>query len=130
MQTVGIDNGPANITVIDYPGDDFAVTVWLLDVTSGPLAWSGATIGATVDGVAMAKDTSVAGRLVLTLTAAQTTSIGAKSAQFLLSVTPAGGTKQTYIDGVVTFRNGGASLDSTGYDVGFVNNVAVLVIGD
>lgn len=126
---IAVDNGPAAFHVVDYPGDALAVTVWLVDLESGPLSWAGATIVATLGGVAMTVNSGTSGRLDLTLTASQTAALGAAAHEWVLAVTPSGGTRQTYVHGTITLRTAGAALASTGVEYATVNNVAVIVIG-
>jgi hypothetical protein len=129
MIEIAVDNGPATFTVVDYPSDPLEVTVWLLDLESGPLSWAGATIVATAGGVAMTVNSGTAGRLVLSLTAGQVASLGAGAHEWIIAVTPSGGNRQTYVHGSIVLRTAGAALASTGVEYATVNNVAVIVIG-
>lgn len=131
MSFLGVDTRGIPATAACTVGDDFSVIVVLFDITSGAITGSGATIVATVSGVAMTVTYSVQGRFVCTLTDTQTASIGSGVKTWVFKLTPAGGETQTYIDGSMVLSTGGTRGGSTGWQAGIVTgasgNVAVVV---
>lgn len=125
MAFLGVDRRGIPGTAAGDVGDDFSITVVLFDFTSGAVTGVGATITATVGGVAMAESHSTTGLYVLSLTDAQTTSLGAGSWTWLFRHTPAGGDTQTYIRGTVTLTQSSNAGGSTGWQAGIVGNTLV-----
>jgi hypothetical protein len=125
MAFLGVDRRGIAGTAAGDVGDDFTVTVVLVDFTSGPVTGVGATIVATIGGVSMAVDSSTVGLYVLSLTDAQTTTLGAGQWTWLFRHTPAAGDTQTYIRGTVNLVESSNAGGSTGWQAGIVGNTLV-----
>ena len=125
MAYLGVDRRGLPFTAAGDVGDDFTVTVALIDFTSGPVDGAGATIVATAAGTSMTVDYSTAGLFICTLTDTQTTTLGAGRHAWLFRLTPSGGDTQVYIRGAVTLQEEASAGGSSGWQAGIVGNVLV-----
>lgn len=128
MSFLGVDRRGLAATAGGIVGDDVRVTVSLMDLTSGAVTGTGATIVATVDGTEMTVDYSVTGLFVCSLTDTQTTAIGVGAKAWIFRLTPAGGDRQTYVSGTMTLSTAGvvsSPQGSSGWQAGIVGNVLV-----
>lgn len=125
MAFLGVDRRGIPATAAGDVGDDFSVTVLLTDFTSGAVTGVGATITATVGGLAMAVNYATVGVYVCTLTDAQTTTLGTGSWSWLFRHTPAAGDTQTYVRGSVMLSQSSNAGGSTGWQAGIVGNTLV-----
>lgn len=127
MAFLGVDRRGLAFTAAGDVGDDFTVTLGLLDLTSGAVSGTGATIVATVGGTSMTVDYSTAGLFILTLSDSQTTTLGSGRHDWTFRLTPSGGDTQAYVRGSVTLQSEASAGGSTGWQAGIVNNVVVAV---
>ncbi len=125
MSEVHVDEGPAALTARGYMGADLQLKVLMSDFDSGPYDFTGATITAAVGGLSQTV-TATDGKLVLDLTAAQTTTLGTGTHTWVLKTTEAG-IVYPWIHGSIYLSNGGSNYRSSGYGVGIVRNVLVAV---
>lgn len=125
MAFLGVDNRGIPATAAGDVGDGLELTVILFDVISGAVSASGAVVECTLGDVDMTLDTTVTGRYVCSLTAAQVASIGAGQWAWLFRLTPADAEPQTYVRGSVQLTAAAGASGSTGWQSGFVKSVLV-----
>ena len=130
MAFIGVDHRGLPFTAAGDVGDDFKVTVGLLDMAAGTGAVNGTTaaVVCTVGDVSMTVDKSTtAGHFVCSLTEVQTATLGDGAHAWLLRVTPSGGDTQTYVRGTVSLSSSASAGGSFGWQGGVVGSVFVVV---